>query len=474
MKSESDEEVAYLSAHALLKRYAAHETTPSCVVEQLIERIERINPQINVVAEPLFDEARALARQADEAYAGGQVDHSARPLLGVPVILKEKHMLEGHPVSQGVKELETIAQWNHPIVERILEAGGIPLLRSTTPEFCSATFTQSAMWGTSRNPWNLEKTPGGSSGGSAAALAVGFSPLATGSDIGGSTRIPSAYCGVVGYKAPYGVVPGLHPSTMDWYRSDSAISRTVEDTRLLHNVIAGQHPRDQLSVPVPPIPSAAGDLDLKGKRILVSTTLGDYPTQQATAQNLLKAAQSLTELGAEVEECELTWHASELTDLAFAHYGHILGPLTRHEIVRSHADVSPYIHEWLEYAQEMADAMPLDVTLSKETVLRDELSAAMHSATALLCPVSAIDCMDANPPDDSVGACGRFYWQDQIAIPFNINNRCPALAVPTGFGSQGVPTGLQIVANPYDQRSTFAVGYALEQTNPWAYLHPSL
>ncbi|MCH4189611.1 MAG: amidase [Bifidobacterium tibiigranuli] len=472
MTQEESNTYAYASAESLVERYQSGDLEPSAVIDGLISRVEEVNPAINAVAEKLYDTAREKASKADESYANGKNDHHTQPLLGVPVILKEKHQLAGHPVSQGVKELETVPDWNHPIVERILQAGGVPLVRSTTPEFCSATVTESKMWGTTVNPWNAEKTPGGSSGGSGACLASGFAPVATGSDIGGSTRIPSAYCGVVGYKAPYGVVPGLHPSTMDWYRSDSAMARSVGDVRLLHNVIAGQHPKDQLSVPFRPVPEPADKTDLHDVTVLVSTTVGDYPTQRATAENLMEAAESLRQLGATVKECQLPWHAEEIMDLAFAHYGHILGPLTLHDIVRSHATVSPYIHEWIERAQEAADAMPLDVTLSKESVMRDQLSAVMDGASALLCPVSAIDSMGCHAPVNSVGQCGHFYWQDQIALPFNINNRNPSLAVPSGFGPERVPTGLQIVGKPYDEASVFRIGYGLEITHPWGSAHP--
>ncbi|MEE8725131.1 MAG: amidase [Bifidobacterium crudilactis] len=460
------------SAQALLAGYRSKAFSPSEVIGTLAERINRLNPGINAITETLFDEAGELAAAADRCYASGDADPFRQPLLGVPVILKEKHQLAGHTVSQGVKELEVLATRHHPIVERILRSGGIPLVRSSTPEFCCATVTQSALWGTCRNPWNLDKTSGGSSGGSAAALAAGFAPLATGSDIGGSARIPAAYCGVVGYKAPYGVVPGLHPSTMDWYRSGSAMARTVEDVRLLHNVISGQHRRDQLSVPMGPVAPVDGSDRLRGCKVLVSEHLGDYPTQRATARNLMDVAQSLRDRGVVVERCDLPWHADEVMRLAFAHYGHILARFMRHDIIRAHANVSPYIHEWLEYAQDMADAMPLDVTLAKESAMRDELSEVMDGATALLCPVSAVDSMDAEVPPVSIGKSGGFYWQDQMAVPFNINNRCPSLAIPSGFGPEGVPTGLQIVGNPYDQAAVFDVAYAIEELRPWASKHP--
>lgn len=461
---------AYLSATDLTAQFRNGRLRPSEVTEHLLARIAEVDPSVNAITEVLTDLARTHAADADRRWAVGD----PAPLLGVPIVLKEKHELAGHPVSQGVVELTDTPDRDHPIVERLLAAGAVPIARSAVPEFCAATVTDSRQWGVTRNPWNSECTPGGSSGGSGAALAAGFAPLATGSDIGGSTRIPSCYCGVVGYKAPYGVVPGLHPSTMDWYRSDSAMARTVEDVRLMHNVIAGQHPRDQLSIPSRPVgrPPRSGRLD--GGTVVLSRRLGDYPVDADTVANLEETASVLAAAGATIVERELPWRADEIMELAFAHYGHILAPGMAEQIVRSNAEVSPYITQFIEHALAVASRVGLLDTFRRETIMRDQLSAVLADADALIAPVSARSSLPAEAPTTSVDGLGRHYWQDQMAVPININNRCPALAVPTGFARNGVPTGLQIVSGPYDQEAVFRVGYAVEAHRPWAQVTPPL
>lgn len=490
--------IAAAGAADLVRAYRGGALRPSTVVDTLLQRVDRLEPQLNAVTEVLADSARARAAEADRCYAqadGGQADHveadhvdaeaaktsrlASQPLLGVPVILKEKHALAGHALTQGVIELAETPTADHPIVERLIAAGAVPIVRSTVPEFCAATVTESRQWGVTRNPWNGECTPGGSSGGSGAALAAGYAPLATGSDIGGSTRIPACYCGVVGYKAPYGVVPGLQPSSMDWYRSDSAMGRTIDDVRVMHNVIAGQHAADQLSIPSTPVAALPGDsaelqTQLAGRRVVLSSHLGDYDVDADTLRELHATAEALANFGVDVVEREPAWHADALMELAFAHYGHMLAPSMSDEIDRAHAAVSPYITQFVEHALATAARIPLHETLRRETAVRDELSATMNGAIALLAPVTARTALPAQTPINSVDEHGRHYWQQQMAVPFNINNRCPVLAVPTGIGDAGVPTGLQIVAHPYAQNDAFMIGAAVESVRPWAGRRPAL
>ncbi|MDQ6739331.1 MAG: amidase family protein, partial [Actinomycetota bacterium] len=153
------------------------------------------------------------------------------PCWGIPVAAKEKHGIRGRTLSQGLTaHKDNVAGASHPEIERIQRAGGIIHARTTTPEYSCATVTHSPLWGVTRNPWNKRYSPGGSSGGSAAAVAAGFSTLATASDIAGSTRLPASFTGTVGFKAPYGRIPGLAPLCADHYRGDGPLARTVADT----------------------------------------------------------------------------------------------------------------------------------------------------------------------------------------------------------------------------------------------------
>lgn len=459
-----------LSAAELLADYAAGRRRPSDVIAESVARIAETEPTVNAVTEVL-DDALAAAREADDLWASGTVPAS-RPLAGVPVVVKEKHGIAGRSVDQAVPATAETATADHPIVARLRAAGAVPVARTTSPEFCAATTTDSLANGVTRNPWNPEFTPGGSSGGSGAALAAGYAPLATGSDIGGSTRIPATFCGVVGYKAPYGVVPGLHPSTMDWYRSDSAMARTVGDTLLMHNVIAGQHPADPHSLPFGPVTEPDDGWSVAGRRILVSPSLGDYRADTAILDNLAAASDALAAQGAEIEEVNPAWSVAELMAVATAHYGHTLAPTMADVIERTGAEVSPYITQFIDHTIAAAARMPLHRTFEREARIRAELGRLLDGATALLTPVTTKAAVAAEAPAVSVDSHGMHYWADYLAVPFNICNRHPSLAVPTGFGPTGVPTGLQIVGNAYDQQAVFRAGFALERARPWQNIRP--
>jgi aspartyl-tRNA(Asn)/glutamyl-tRNA(Gln) amidotransferase subunit A len=446
------------TATELLVDYAAGRRRPTEVLAECLATIKATEPTINAVVE-LLEDAGDAAAVADAQWATGKAP-AGKPLLGVPVVIKEKHGIAGRRLDQAVPATAVTPEVDHPIVERLRAAGAVLIARTTNPEFCAATTTDSLAHGVTRNPWNQGFTPGGSSGGSGAALAAGYAPLATGSDIGGSTRIPATFCGVVGYKAPYGVVPGLHPSTMDWYRSDSAMARTVEDTLLMHNVIAGQHALDPHSVPFGPVEVPERSVD--GCRIVVSETLGNYPVDAAIRDNLAAAASALESRGAVIEHRNPDWTVEEIMTVAMAHYGHTLAPGMADVIESTGAEVSPYITQFIDHTMAAAARMPLHETFARETRIREELGQLLSGATALLTPVTTKDAFPAEAPQVSVDSHGRHYWADLVAVPFNICNRHPALAVPTGTGPRGVPTGLQIVGNAYDQASVFRVGFALE------------
>ncbi len=204
--------------------------------------------------------------------------------------VKDEVEVAGQPCTEGSLILkDNVAGHTAACIQRIIDAGGIIHARSATPEFCCAAITDSRIWGVTRNPWNLEYSPGGSSGGSGAALAAGMASLATGSDIGGSIRIPASFCGVVGFKPPYGRVPQDPPFNLDHYCHDGPMARTVEDCRLLENVMAGPHRDDIVSLrPKLTIPPESPGVE--GLRIAVSADLGGFEVDSEVRENLREAA----------------------------------------------------------------------------------------------------------------------------------------------------------------------------------------
>lgn len=455
-------ELHYQSAHDVLDLFRRGELSPMEHLESLIEQIETNDPVLNAVVDRRYDEARAEARSAEQRYLGK--GDSPRPLEGLCVAAKEEHPMVGRSWQQGALPfVDEVAKYDHPIIDRIQNAGGIIHIRTATPEFSCAGFTHSKLWGVTRNPWNPEFTPGGSSGGSAAALAAGYAPLATGSDIGGSIRIPASFCGVVGFKPPFGRVPGLAPYHLDQYCHDGPLARTVSDCGLLENVIAGPHWRDIVSLRDPPqIPRDATTIE--GVRIGLCITLGDWPVDADVVANTKTVAEALREAGAEVDEVVLPWTVDRFWQAARAHFGGIFGHGIA-EIERQHGDALN------DYTRAFVATMKTEMTfyegLVEETALWDPLGRMFEDIDVLLCPTVATSGLRAGNPylDEAVVIDGQqmqHHVMAMMTVPFNLFSRCPVLSVPSGRAANGVPTGVQVVGRTYEDVSAFQVGAAIE------------
>ncbi|MBG6214000.1 MAG: amidase [Cryobacterium sp.] len=475
MSSNTGTDLHYLGASEALGLFRSRELSPVELLEAVLQRIDAVNPQVNALTEQLVDEARESARNAERQY---RVGGTVAPLLGLPVAAKEKHSLAGHVLSNGlVAQRQVVARANHPVISRIRSAGGIVHTRTTTPEFCCATVTHSPLWGVTRNPFNLELSPGGSSGGSGAALAAGFAPLATGSDIAGSTRLPAAFTGTVGFKAPYGRVPGVAPLSADHYRGDGPMSRSVADTALLANIMAGQHSGDHTSLATAaPLPGEWASV--AGLRIALCIRLGDYLVDPDVEANTRAVAAALEGAGAIVEEVELPWTTAEIHRVSFTHFGHILGPAMEDETRAARSQLAAYTVQFMADARAAAAGTRFLDGLTAETRMQGELAAVMTGFDTLICPTSAIAALKADGHYlDGISAGGEHlehYWQAHMTVPFNIANRCPVLAVPSGMADCGIPTGVQIVGHPFDDDTVFRIGATVEIVRPWAHRYAQI
>ena len=455
-------QLPYLTAHETLDLFRSGALSPTEHLEGLIEQVETHDSPLAAVVDRRYSEARAEARAAEQRYLGK--GDAPRPLEGLCVAAKEEQPMAGRSWKQGSLALmDEIAKYDHPIIERIQNAGGIIHIRTATPEFSCAGFTHSRLWGVTRNPWNPEFSSGGSSGGSGAALAAGFAPLATGSDIGGSIRIPASFSGVVGFKPPYGRVPGLAPYHLDQYCHDGPLARTVADCGLLENVIAGPHWRDIVSLRDPPqIPSES--MGVAGMRIGLCTTLGDWPVEAEVVTNTCNVAEALRSSGAQVDEVELPWTTERIWQAARAHFGAIFGP----GIAEIEVEVGDQLND---YTRAFVSTMKTELTyyegLVEETALWDPLGRLFEDIDILLCPTIATTGLRAGNPyiDEQVivdGQAVQHHIMAMMTLPFNLFSRCPVMSVPSGRATNGVPTGVQVVGRTYEDVSVFQVGAAIE------------
>jgi aspartyl-tRNA(Asn)/glutamyl-tRNA(Gln) amidotransferase subunit A len=447
----------YLPATEALKLFRARKLSPVELLRAVIDRAEKVEPVINAFAETHFDEALAHARGAEASYKkGGQ---EPRALEGLPVAIKEEAPIKGHKNTLGSLPLrDVVADHTAVFVQRIIDAGGIVHARTTTPEFACAPVTWSKLWGVTRNPWNTAFSPGGSSGGSGASLAAGSTTLATGSDIGGSIRIPASFCGVVGFKPPYGRVPEVEIFNLDHYCHEGPLARTVSDCALLENVIAGPDPSDVVSLrPKLVIPDSLEAI--AGLRIALSINLGCYEVDEEVVANTHAAAARLREAGATVQEVSLPWELAAINRAARIHYGTIFGP-TMQELYAQHGDeFTSYARRFVAEAGEISKE-DFVKGLELEARIYQPLGKILEKFDALICPTFAVPALPAEY--DSVNALDTL-----MTVPFNIASRCPVLSIPSGRSRDGVPTGLSVVGKTYDDVTVFRVAAAHERLFPW-------
>ncbi len=357
-----------------------------------------------------------------------------------------------------------------PMIERLQAAGANIFARTTVPEFCLSGVCRSRLWGTTRNPWNLDFGPGGSSGGSAAALAAGITTLATGTDIGGSIRIPASACGVVGYKPPKGRNPDGPPANFDRYNHCGPLTRSVADAALMQNVTSGYHPLDHDSlreaVHVPP--SMAG---IKGWRIALSYDFGYVPIDPAVRAGTSHAADLLRAAGAIVEEVDLGW--TNATDRLAMHWYNAMhfGRQTLWHRQKSAQLMTDYALKFAAAIDNLTGIDDVHKAWEISHKMWQTLGPLLERYNALICPTLAVPAVkaDHDPWDQNFKIDGRvvdpeYGWV--MTHQFNMLHNCPVISVPSGFSREGPPTGIQIVGKPQDDLSVFQIAYAYERAFP--------
>jgi amidase len=477
------DELAYTTVTELALRIRRRELSPVEVMDATIARIEARNPAINALVFTAFDEARERAKQAEKAVTAGE---SLGPLHGVPVAIKDlfNYKPGWKATFGGVRALKDFApDLPCTFVERIEAGGAIVLGMTNSPILGFRGTCDNYLFGPTRNPFNLAKNSGGSSGGSAAAVADGLLTLAQGTDGGGSIRIPSSWCGVFGFKASFGRVPMVgRPNGFAHdapFLFDGPITRSVEDAALALSVLAGEHRRDPFSLTDQVDFLAATRRDIRGWKIAYSPDFDIFPVDPRVADVVRQALAAFEQAGAHVEEVKVGIKRSqqELSDL----WCRLITPLNLQvfEIFKQHGvdllkdhrdDFPPEYLRWIDQGYRMS-ALDFFQDQAVRTEVFDAVQDTLGDYDLLVTPTLA--CLPVDNTDDGntmgpkeiegetvdplIGWC--------LTYPINFTGH-PAASVPAGL-ADGLPVGMQIVGRRGADGDVLAASAAFERVRPW-------
>jgi amidase len=457
----------YIEAWELRELVLAKEVRPREVAEFFLERIERLNPKLGafmtVTAERALEDAARLEKMTDP-------EKAAMPLLGVAYSLKDLTWTKGIRTTLGSKNYENFT----PAVDaetalRMRNAGGILLGKTTTPELGGRPTTEGGVCPPARNPWNLEHTAGGSSGGAACAAASGLGPLAEGSDGGGSIRIPSSCCGIVGLKPSRGRVSFSPVVGEAWagFATSGPIARSVRDVAMFLDVLAGPVVGDPYWAPVPSEPFSAS-VNQHPKKLRLATILesaaGEVDAEvKAATESALKVFQ---EMGHAVEQVKLD-PATLLIGVA----GVVITAGISSIPIGNAELMDPVVRVSWEQGKNVKAADYLNAVAQMHNISR-EIVQTLAPYDALITPTLTRPAVRLGtlPPNNSEGLRELFQWL-VFTFPFNATGQ-PAFSIPNGFSATGLPIGLQIVGRQNDEAGIIALAAQFEEARPWKDKHP--
>ena len=467
----TDLDLAYLSAGQQAQRVASGELSPVELVGNALERIAEINDSLNCFCFVWDDEARAAAQRAADAVTRGD---DLGVLHGVPIALKDTTPTAGHTTTLGsYSHQHWVPEHDAAIASALQRAGAIVIGKTTSPEFAHSLVTESPLWGITRNPWNTDLSTGGSSGGSGAAVASGCVALAEGSDMGGSVRIPAAWCGVVGLKPGLGRIPmDVLPALFDTISHHGPITRCVDDARLFLRATQGPDESDPLSVTTPLDLTQPVAADVRGKRIGLSIDLDNWRVTPGVAAAIQNAADALSDAGAEIVEVhprftgveEHEWNKLWAVFMA-TYYGHLVPEFGDR--------MDPNVLAIIENGFAMSAVEYKKVDYARSDLWR-RMRPILDENDALLCPTMATGPIPASISDWDRPSFddGRNYDPDMTAV-WNLIAPCPVLSVPCGLDENRMPVGAQLVGQRWNESGLLQIGCALEAAiDPIG--HPSL
>ncbi len=461
----------YLSAVELARMIRTKAISPVEVVKSLYRRIARLNPELNAYVTLQEGEALCAAEKAEHAVMQGQ---ALSPLHGVPYHVKDNLWVQGSRTTFGSKlQEQNVTTVDCPAVERLRKAGLILLGRTNTPEYGWKGVTDNRVFGITRNPWDLGKTPGGSSGGASAAVAAGLGPIGIGTDGGGSLRIPASCTGVVGFKATFGRVPNWPGSGGAILRHIGPIARSVSDIATVLDLICGPDNRDLLSLPNDSTRFIARlDDGIRDRKIAYSPDFGYARVEPEVAAICQAAALKLADAGAKVEEVKLEWgDCYEPWSVFF--FGTAASQLAG-KLPEQGNLLDPGLRRVVERGRNLT-GIDFGKALAARHEFWEKVRATYENYDLVLSPTLAVPPFNVGQDEaDPINGetLGPLQWT-RFTYPFNLTGQ-PAASVPAGWTNAGLPVGLQIVGNRFHDLLVLQAARAWEQLQPWANKTPPL
>ena len=461
-------DLAFAPAWKVREMVAAKEVSPRELVDLFLDRIDSLDPKLNSYLTVTADLAREQAAEAEAAVSRGE---ELGALHGVPISIKDLELSKGIRSTMGCYVFrDHVPDEDSVVMERVKNAGAIILGKTNTPEFGQSGTTENLLGDACRNPWNTERTSGGSSGGAGAALIAGLCSLATGSDGGGSIRIPASFCGVYGIKPTQLRVPrygsvGRGPATANLFSQSGPMSRTVKDSALLLQVLSGHDARDPMSLkaPVPDFMSGLND-GVKGLKIGWTADYGYAPVDPDVLRITEASAQNFEAMGASVEEVDVGlqnpfrafW--TMFSTAAYSSYGHLLD----HDA----GDLTTYGRYSLEQGRATHGAAVAQA-LHVVNLVKLRFEELLEEYDLLMSPTMPTVAFKVGEPPKEVDGKGLPPHLGYIPFTFPINmSGQTAASIPCGF-SDGMPVGLHVIGKAGDEATVLRASAAYEEAHPW-------
>ncbi|MDA1279491.1 MAG: amidase [Chloroflexi bacterium] len=476
----NDRELMFLPAHVQRRMIVEKEISSVELTMASLRRIADLEPRLNAFITLDEEGAISSARQADHQLASGQEPGS---LHGVPIAVKDLEVTKGLRTTLGSTFFKDwVPDYDSVAVERLRRTGAVILGKTNTPEFGNREETFTNIAPTCNNPWDPARMPGGSSGGTAAAIASGMCSIGTGTDGGGSVRLPASFCGIFGHKPTHGRIPRHGGKAKPAYNSagtSGPMSNDVRDSAMLNQALSGFDQRDPGSVKAP-VPDYLSELEggVAGMRIGTTMTLGISDVNDDVATAVEESWIAFTELGASVEPVEINFHPipreawwTLWTAGQVAMYGHLADERPE--------DLMPYTLEMINHGRTLTGA---DVAVALRNVqnLQLKMYQLFQEYDLILAPTNAAVAWPHLQPPAEIGSkvnsdemAGINYGAIPFTMVFNSSFN-PASSVPCGFGEGGMPVGLQIIGDYDDDATVLRAGRAFEKARPWTGKRPAV